>query len=214
MSKLSKLHFWQWFKRHHQEYLTLKSKSKKETAYWLNELSAHVHACFRFLGYSIEYQPDGIARLTISVNGKAKHFKKAEDLVAKAPIIPGWSFVALEDPRPITFLLEKQILDTGIDPQDFYFSADDYDPRFTSLIIYHPLCTRKNERIFYGIACSAVYNLLGERSFGTEIGWIEVANLSGAVEDVEPIEALPGCIAMRKSDMVIDDQGQLVTATP
>jgi hypothetical protein len=44
MSKLSKRHFWEWFKRHNQEYLLLNHKSKKEAVYWLRELDAHLRA--------------------------------------------------------------------------------------------------------------------------------------------------------------------------
>ncbi len=44
MSKLSKRHFWEWFKRHQHEYLVLDKKPKKEVAYWLRELNAHLRA--------------------------------------------------------------------------------------------------------------------------------------------------------------------------
>src|SRR5258706_14449736 len=82
MSKLSKHHFWEWFRRHNQEYLALKNKPAKEAAYWLNELNAHLRAYFKFFGYSLEWRQERKAKLTITVNGKAKHFKKAEDLAA------------------------------------------------------------------------------------------------------------------------------------
>ena len=212
MSKLSKGHFWDWFRRHSQEYLILKNKSKKETAYWLNELNAHLRAYFKFFGFSIEWQQEGTAILTITVNGKAMHFKKVEDFVVRAPEIPGWTIVALQDPRPVDFLLEQQIQNTGIDPRELCFSFTSDDPHYATLIVYHPLCTPENEHLIYQIAHTSVYNLLGERSFGMDIGRLHVANLSYAdPDDVEELEALPACIGLRKSAMVVDSKGSLVS---
>jgi hypothetical protein len=56
MSKLLKLHSWEWFRRNDEEYLALKTKSKKEINYWLNELNAHLHAYSKFFGFSIEWK--------------------------------------------------------------------------------------------------------------------------------------------------------------
>ncbi|MDP4265410.1 MAG: hypothetical protein Q8941_22985 [Bacteroidota bacterium] len=212
MSKLSKRHFWDWFRRHHPEYLTLNKKSKKEAAYWLNELNAHLRAYFKFFGFSLELQQERTATLTITVNGKSIHFKKAEALVAKAPEIPGWTFVALEDPRPVDFLLAQQMKDTGIDPRELRFSFANNDPQHIALIVYHPLCTPENEHLIYQLAHTAVYNLLGERSFGTDISWLEVANLSSAdPDDVEELEALPDRIGRSRSAIVVDSRGNLVS---
>jgi len=209
MSKLSKHHFWEWFRRHNQEYLALKNKPKKEAGYWLNELYAH----FKFLGFSlVEWQQERTVNLTITVQGKAMHFKKAEDLVAIAPKIPGWTILALEDARPVDFLLEQLMRDTGIDPRELCFSLAGDHPRNAALIVYHPLCTPENEHLIYELANGAVYNLLGEGSFGTDIGRLEVANLSEAdPDDVQELEALPACIGLRRSAVVVDSQGNLVT---
>jgi hypothetical protein len=210
MSKLSKRHFWDWFKRHHPEYLTLNTKSKKETTYWLNELNVHLRAYYKFFEFTLGCQKQ-TATLTITVNGKAIHFKKVDDLVAKAPAIPGWTIIALEDPRPIDFFLAQQMKDTGIDPREFYFSFASDDPNGVALTVYHPLCIPANEYLIHELANSAVYNLLGERSFGTDISWLQVANLSAAdPADIKKLEALPEHIGLRRSGVVVDGEGNLV----
>jgi len=212
MSKLSKQHFWTWFSRHHQEYLTLKNKSKKETAYWLNELNAHLRAYYKFLGFSLDCRQKGLAVLTITVYGKSAHFKKVDDLVAKAPVIEGWRFDALEAPQPIDFFMEEEIQNAGIDPRELRFSFADEYPNGEAIMVYHPLCNPENQHRIYKLADAAVYNLLGERSFATDIRWIEVANLSLAdPDDIEELEALPDRIAMRRSAVVVDSEGNLVS---
>jgi hypothetical protein len=212
MSKLSKRHFWEWFKRHDKEYLELNKKSKKEADYWLSELTAHLRVYFRYFGFSLSLPDNGPASLTITVNGKAKHFKKVETFVAKAPELPGWTIIALEDPMPIDFLLEKEIKRTGIHPGEFYFSFDGNDPEDTDIIVYHPLCTEENKSLFLQLAYAAVYNLLGERSFGIDLGHLEVDNLSYAdPEEVYQLSALPTHIDLRRSAMAVDQHGTLLS---
>ena len=211
MSALHKKHFWEWFKRYQNEYDFLKTKPKKEISYWLNELSAHLHAYCKFCDFILEWEQIQ-SNLTITVYGKVKYFKKAEDLVAKAPVIPGWTFTALADPRPIDFFLEQQIESTCIDPREFYFQYLNCDPENIDLVIYHPLCRRENEQAVNRLATAAVFNLLGERSFGQVINSLEVDNLSSAIpDDLQKLETLPASISLLKPDMVIDDKGNLVS---
>jgi hypothetical protein len=211
MNKLSKRHFWNWFRRHNQEYLTLDKKSKKEKVYWFNELNAHLRAYYKFLYFSLDITRNQKATLTISVAGKPEYFKRAEDMVAKAPAIPGWTITALDDPRPMEFLLGQQILDTGIDPGEMSFSFlnDHSDPN--GIVIYHPLCTDDNVHKIAGLAKAAIYNLVGERSYGTDIYIQGVTNLSYADPDeVYELQALPFCIGQRPSPMLVNSRGSLV----
>ena len=210
MGKLAKRHFWEWFKRHHTEYLDLKNKPAKEARYWLQELDAHLRAYFKFLGFSLAVPNERTPTLTITVYGKARYFKKAEAFVATAPQIPGWNVKALEDPMPVDFFLEKEMEDAGIDPREFVFSFASNDPRERDLIVYHPLCVDNNEHYLLQLASGAIYNLLGERSYGTDIGSVEVANLSLADKDeIHPLEELPAQISMRSSGLFVDDHGTL-----
>lgn len=209
MSKLPKRHFWEWFRRYQHEYLVLDKKPKKEIAYWLRELGAHLRAYYKFLGFSLACPHDGTARLTITVHGKAMHFKKAEAFVATAPDIPGWRIQALEDPMPVDFLLEEQIVHAGIDPRDCSFSL--FGDEQESIMVFHPLCTDDNKRLFLQLVYSAVYNLLGERSFGLHISHIGVENLSYADPDeVYPIKELPAHIGRGLSSVVVDKNGSLM----
>ena len=211
MSKSSKRHFWEWFKRNNKEYLELNKKSKKEAAYWLNELNAHLRAYFKFFGYSLALQEKQVSTLTITVHGKTAHFKKVEALVATAPDIPGWRITALEDPKPIDFMLEKQIEEVDVHPDELYFSILGEEPGGTAIMVYHPLCTKENEHLFLQLADAAIFNLLGERNYGLEISWMDVTNLSYAEpDDVHRLEDLPECIGARKGSMVVDGGGKLL----
>jgi hypothetical protein len=210
MNKLSKNHFWEWFIKNNKEYLDLEKKSKKEVRYWMNEMNAHLRAYYKFLQYSLSIDPNKkTGTLIISVDGNAMYFRRVDDLVAKAPAIPGWTVKALEDPMPIDFTLNNEIAETGADPQELSFlSVRDKQP--LSLMVYHPLYTEKMRHEFYELARTAIYNLLGERSFGTDIRDIEVANLSYADPDeVQKIDELPNYIGALKSSLIVDGNGLL-----
>jgi hypothetical protein len=139
-----------------------------------------------------------------------RHFKKVDKFIALAPEIADWEFSALEDPMPIDFLMEKQIESAGVHPNEFSFSFASDDVNDTDIMIYHPMCTPQNEAILLAMAYAAVYNLLGERSYGLDIDRLTMANLSQAeVGKVHQMEELPLLISCRKPAMVIDDNGIL-----
>jgi hypothetical protein len=211
MCKLSKRHFWEWFKKHNHEFFTLNKKYKKQATYWLNELKAHLRAYYKFFGFELQWHNDKTAILTITVGAKPVHFKKADDLIAIAPAIPGWTFVALDQPRSMDLLLEDLIMETGIHPQEMSFSFNNFHSHKPTVTVYHPLCTSENKYLMSKLANMAVYNLLGERSFGNDIGKIEVANLScGNPDDLEQLEALPSKIGYQSSGVLVDRNGNLV----
>jgi hypothetical protein len=93
MTKLSKCHFWEWFKRHNKEFLELRKKSNKEVTFWEQQLTAHLQAYYIFFEFSVVLLKTGPARLIISVNGMHEHFKKVDEFVASAPDIPGWNII-------------------------------------------------------------------------------------------------------------------------
>jgi hypothetical protein len=76
MSRLSRSHFWAWFKRHNHEYQEMLNKSKKETNYLMNELTAHFRAYGRGLHWIVERTEDRGYVLTITTNGRARFSKE------------------------------------------------------------------------------------------------------------------------------------------
>lgn len=211
MATLSKRHFWEWFERHQQDFLHLPTKSNKEVNYWKNELNAHLRAYYKFLLYCIDWPTENNGRLVISVNGNTRRFKKAERLISMAPEIAGWTFIALDPPRDMEFSLEKEMQELLVDPHEFQFRIEkNSDSRF-SLYIFHPLCTTDNVHEFHYLADRAVYNLLGERTYGLSVVKIETDNLSNAeTNDLLALEELPQHITQNNSGFIVDSQGNLI----
>lgn len=210
MSKLSKRHFWEWFKRNNTTYLDLHNRSKKEATYWINELNTHLRAYGRFYSFVLSVSNQNTGTLTISVDGKPHHFKKADALVALAPDIPAWTILSLEAPMSLNPEMEKLLADAGIGLDELYFSFVGNRDEYNSIIVYHTLCTDDSRYLFYQIAHAVVYNMLGERSFGIDISNIDVANVSetnGA--ELLKLEELPSHIITQQPLFVVDETGVL-----
>ncbi|WP_315817655.1 hypothetical protein [Paraflavitalea speifideaquila] len=111
-------------------------------------MNVHVRAYGKFFGFSLVLPDKGTARLTITVKGREKHFKKADAFVATAPDIPDWSIHALEDPMSVDLLSVQSLEENGIDPWDFHFSIIGDCPEDTVVIMYHPLYTEDKVRLF------------------------------------------------------------------
>lgn len=210
MSKLSKRHFWEWFKRNNTTYLDLHKRSKKEAAYWINELNTHLRAYGRFYSFVLSVSNQDTGTLTISVDGKPHHFKKADALVALAPEIPAWTFISLEAPMSLNPEMEMLLADAGISLDELYFSFVGNTAEYNSIVVYHTLCNDDSNQLFYNIAHAVVYNMLGERSFGVDITDIDVANLSEANgAELWKLEELPSRIITRQSLFVVTETGML-----
>jgi len=213
MRKISNRHFWNWFIRHQHEFHAFENKPKKEVVYWMDELNMHLRGCSRHLGFTMEFhKKNDSIKLTITAQGKIEHFKKAEALVAAAPVMQGWVLFALERPREIDFLLHEQMKKTCVDPREFCFCFDKSILAETNLIIYHSMVTEDNMELIYDLAHEAVYNLLGERNYATEINSIELANLSMANdEELIALEMLPQHLGLQSSGVYVDNEGNLVS---
>jgi hypothetical protein len=210
-NKLSKQHFWEWFMRHHNEYLAFNNKPKKEIKYWVNELSAHLRAYYKFLQFSVQYRnADAIGVLTISVAGNARYFKYVDRLVALAPEIPHWIIQALEEPKPIGFLLEEEFEQTGIDPHELWCTVSTRGG-LPAITVYHELYAEAKDMLFASVAQMAIYNILGERSYGLDIGPVTAGNLSHAPAKAELIrlEELPAFLPGGHSSLMVDASGKI-----
>lgn len=209
--KLSKHHFWEWFIQNNKEYLQLHNKTQKELKYWKNEMSAHLRAYFKFLYFSISVGEEGTAGvLTISVSGKARYFKYVDNIVAIAPAIPGWTIQALEAPRSIDAFWEDEFGHNRIDPHELWCAVPG-EEHLPGIAVYHMMYTEAENWLYTQAVEMALYNVLGERSFGLDIGPITVGNLSGAPQDAELIrlEELPAYMPRDKSAFEVDATGKI-----
>ncbi|AXY77641.1 hypothetical protein D3H65_28275 [Paraflavitalea soli] len=180
----AKRHFWVWFQRNSDIFQHVDKLDKKVFRYWLNELHIHLRVCRRNIYPTIFIPADGSTpQFIITAGGNVKYFKAVEALVAKAPAIPGWIIHGFHPPRPIDFFIEQEHGDTGIDPHNLWFIPCLEDNLGRPGITIYAERYLPVDRSFEAAAEAVLTNLLGERSAGLDLGWVEVKRLVELSDD-------------------------------
>jgi hypothetical protein len=208
-------HFWSWFERNNDVYLSILSVPKKEADYWMHELHAHLRAyCSRNLWGDIFFENEnGNGHLVITAYSHPMYFKKIEKLVDKAPQIEDWTIHALYPPLPVNNLIEQCYPFVEIDPFDLWFDPLQYKStkEARNLIVYVPMSRGITDALL-GAVELVVYNLLGEKSATLDIGEVEVKSIF-EIQEAHKVEVvnlvhLPSFIASDTySGFIVDSAG-------
>jgi hypothetical protein len=210
---LVKSHFWTWFERNNLEFLQLHRKNKKEAKYWMSELSVHIRAYCKKLGYQVNYNPrKRTGQLIISAGGDGRYFHRADDLVAKAPEIPRWEIYSLLPAQPLDVETVELFRQIGVDPLSLWFKPSGYNDRWNrpGIVVYSEMYNDELSGAAFDSAISAmIINVLGERSASQDIGEIVLANLSEAEnrEELSLLEFLPSFVGRSNSVFEVDEHG-------
>jgi len=124
--------FWARFRQHEKRLRDLQANTDR----FLGELCEALGAVREGLGVEISDEEHGIRDLMITAGGDATLFDEVKKLVAEAPLLPHWNFIALKPPRGFDFTLELD----GV-------------------------CIAPSDLVFETLACSATPSALGIRVF-------------------------------------------------
>jgi hypothetical protein len=100
--------FWDWFLDNSSRYYFLNQvtdDAKKEGL--LNDLLQHLHNYSEGLYFEIGGSIDETQELIISAEGQQEYFDDVERLIAKAPIVPEWKFIAFKQPTDTLAVTER-----------------------------------------------------------------------------------------------------------
>ncbi|HSC38573.1 MAG TPA: hypothetical protein VLD19_11890 [Chitinophagaceae bacterium] len=199
-----KNHFWKWFRRNADEYQLFFQAGPKEMVYLMNELDTHLVAYCKYLAATLTHDANtGRILLTISANGYARAFNRADKLVAKAPVLPGWDIQSLQAPRAIDFLVHEFFPDVPIEPHRLWFTPLEKPAagQRQDIRVYSELYSRDTLPGFGQAVRHILMNVLGERTLGLDIGELRLANTSEArrPEQLQRLEELPAFLGRRNS---------------
>ncbi len=173
--------FWLWFQRNKDTYHHLPACTKTEALYLMREMSMHLQAYGRHINAELYWEnTNGQVEIVFvfTTYGRARQFRKVERLVAAAPFIPGWRFLALDPPRPIDFFVDEDFDHLDFEPFELWFEPPEfYDHKDKCCLqvyadIYTPVTDEYSEAV-----TAAVYNVLGEKVYGLRIRRVEVYRL-------------------------------------
>ncbi len=208
-------HFWKWFKQHNSIYLNLLKFTASKTAleYQFNELLIHLRAYCKWIEADImPGKNPQEATLIITTGGRPKGFKRAEQLVAKAPAIPNWTIIALRPPRPLGEFVElrSKPVDITLDNCWFRYMYKDNKERIVIGLYVDWILPGKESAVMEHVFLY-VENLLGERSkaLNVYIKNIEPRCDAPAKATLHKLEELPEYIGRLKSKISIDSKGRM-----
>lgn len=192
--------FWEWFKKNEAKYFFLHQiddETEKERI--LNELEEQLHLYCEDLFFEVGGQPDQKQDLIITAQGDSDFFNNAECLVAHAPQLEHWNIIALK----------PAVEDSVIDYDGIKLSSE--------MMWFIPLSSKNSSKIGLRVYIEnynptdedkvlfathlTLDNLLGEKSSGLDIGYIEIDNLPPVSErdDLIELSELPRYVKWKKA---------------
>lgn len=195
--------FWAWFEQHNKPYLFLSSMEEATKSNHLNRLVDELHQYSEHLYFEIGGVPDADQELIITAEGASEHFDKVKSLVAAAPQIAGWRFIAFVPPRGTSFELSfdnNYVLKAA--DLNFLPMENPMQPDALGLKIDVPDWERVKD---YDWLRPAVFKILecilGEESFALDIQYVDISPLPSDKDGLVmlPLEQLESFIKWRKA---------------
>ncbi len=194
--------FWNWFASHSAAYLFLKDVDNTVKSRLLQDLKQHLHAYCNKLCFEIGGDPESDQELIITADGNTEYFRYAETLIAEAPELEGWDFIALIPPRGAEF--EISINGLVLRARDMWFQPMGH-PNFPELMGIR-VCipnyeTYKDSEWMHQAICKMVEYIIGEKSFALNMHYIDIGELPEAPVEwgMFPLQNLEKFIQWRQS---------------
>ncbi|SFW84443.1 DUF695 domain-containing protein [Chitinophaga sancti] len=194
--------FWNWFKKHEKDFFKVlqdKGDIQGELFNPLAERLSKIREGYFFLAGIHK----GTAELILTADGKIKNIPFIEELVAAAPTIPGWTFMAAK-PATLTASQSIGLGDYRFDYQTLFFFANE-DPQYPdkiSITVVHDQYTAENrEQMVMGVYIF-LDNYLGEIKSATVIDAVDIAGPENAGRELIPIHKLKAYIDWREKEFV------------
>ncbi|MFT3686106.1 MAG: hypothetical protein QM783_14495 [Phycisphaerales bacterium] len=194
--------FWSWFRQNKARLDLLDDPDEPLWDEALAEL-AKVHPDLRFALSSLEDAPKGADReLVLTASCDIELFATVDALVAAAPKLPGWTWVALKPPMGFDF--ESEYEDLTLDPAEMWFFPvrDSARPRQLALRIAVPGITRRREQQYFEAVAMILETGLGERDAASDLHDLQVVPPPEKLkaEGYAPLKELPDYIAWNKAN--------------
>lgn len=197
MKRLKCKHFWAWFAHNQQTYRKVFAMPHSSSQFWLEELDTHVARYQRAFGARLYLNHDtwNQGQLVISAQGAFKLFSAVERLVAKAPAMTGWEFIALHPPVPAVTGVEAKLKHAAIVVEDLLFDWRNISTDTRSELPVYASGGVALEPFGESLIEQVVYNILGERMFGDRVAYVVTRPLTAIPKpyrkELLPLDHLP-----------------------
>ena len=195
--------FWNWFQDNGQDFHRVVKERGDIEHEFLAKLSAKANELRDGVYFLTGMVDDDLAELIVTADGAIKNMAFIEELVAAAPAIKGWRFVALK-PALNNDALRIEMEGYTFDNRNIHFYANnrpDYPDEINITIVHDSLNEENRDLITNGIYIF-LDNYLGELDFATTIDRLTVTGPDAVKEDLIPINKLRDFLIWREKEFV------------
>lgn len=175
----SQREFWKWFEANADRFKEIEVEEREAL---LDELLENLHNYCPDLWFETGRADDGISELIISAEGNVDHFSAVRTLIATAPDVPNWRFIAFKPATGLEFSTSYAGL--TFDPSTAWFlplrSNSDPTRRGARIGYAHFESTRSDE--FLTGTFIMLESVIGELSLAERLHHVEVGPLPSSPE--------------------------------
>lgn len=200
--------FWNWFTSNEKSFYKALSERKNAENDFFNPLADRLEK-LREGFYFVAGMSDGqTAELIFTAEGKVKNFVFIEALVAHAPEIPGWRFIAHKpatDIRNMRLKMSEYIFNS----ENIWFYSNEYKeyPDEIDITVVHKDCTAENKGVISNGCFLLLDNMLGEMNFASVIDVAKVCGPDETTEELVPITKLNAFMEWRQKEFIEKYEG-------
>ena len=200
--------FWQWFQQHEKEFFNVVSQRNNIEKNFFDKLSPKLAELKEGYFFVTGMQNDTTAELILTADGNPKNIVFVEELVAAAPVIPGWTITCLKP--------SLNIENVNINMGDYEFSKESLGfyaneipgcPDEIDITVVHKDCNEDNKKQILNGVYIFMDNYLGELDFVNNIDILSVKNKNEAEQEIIPIEKLKDYLTWRQKEFVEKYEG-------
>ncbi len=171
--------FWGWFEQNEARFRNIQVDEKEQL---LDELLEALHTCSTNLWFETGKADDGVNELIISAEGRREHFSAVRILVAAAPKLPGWRFIAFKPAEGFDF--NTQYANITFSPKATWFMPlrSSHDPAARGLRVGYAHFDTSRAKDFLTGTIIMLEGVLGEMTLAECVHHIEVVALPSSPE--------------------------------
>lgn len=167
--------FWKWFTKNNSKFLFINEVEPDIKEQLLDEFLQELHRVNSGLYFQIGGHPDNKkVELIISAEGVREFFPAVELLIAEAPELDNWEFIAFKPAQGTGFVTEFAGRKFDPDKIDFIPLENHNDPSLVGVRVIFPDFSEQERDVFIGGTYQVIDTIIGERATTLEIDYLDI----------------------------------------
>lgn len=195
--------FWDWFQKNEKSFFEVVRQKGNFERDFFDKVSPKLAQLRDELFLLSGMYDESTAELTITPDGNIKNIVFAEEIVAAAPVIPGWRFTALKPAMDLeTFGLRMRGF--VVTDENLSFVANELweRPDEIDISVVHEDLNNDNRDAISHAVYIFLDNYLGELTFATVVDNLKVVGSKEVEKELTPVKELKQYLTKRQAEFV------------